>query len=375
MNRFNDTNAFLILEIPDARDTSRVRLVNPGQFDDGSDEDELLGSHIIPDKSHKMGPMKTSAVARRTFFPTANPEANQHIPIAVLSHGTIQTSRPPPLKIREVTQESITASEEKSPATSNTGTRSQDNMRLQQMSENDSSEYFHDISDTNVILAAPKKQAGVTLSAPNVKPSVIQKQRNHPVRLLGDSWFKSQSSKIKASENPASVALFSVAQKMLNDSAGSNSVKTEDAMKRLHGSSKNLKKASWPSQTMVSIMYPLKIAPLIKACQMQCYDESRIALMRFHLQKITQARNEMLKVGSSSMRTNSPIHVGSQLELSTSMNQYTDILLGRGGISNYHPANIRLRHIVMVFKPVYMNAGRHDKPILAQVSNSTCLIN
>jgi len=53
---------------------------------------------------------------------------------------------------------------------------------------------------------------------------------------------------------------------------------------------------------------------------------------------------------------------------------YCDILLGRGGGVNYHPANVRLRHLVQHFRDLYITAPRKEKPELSKVRNSFILL-
>uniref|UniRef100_A0A7S1VR48 DUF6824 domain-containing protein n=1 Tax=Grammatophora oceanica TaxID=210454 RepID=A0A7S1VR48_9STRA len=45
----------------------------------------------------------------------------------------------------------------------------------------------------------------------------------------------------------------------------------------------------------------------------------------------------------------------------------TDVIFGRGGISNHHRGNIRYRMLVKTYQRVYLQAKRHDKPKIAML--------
>jgi len=183
--------------------------------------------------------------------------------------------------------------------------------------------------------------------------------------------------KVNTAREPT-VALFSAAMKILGDSASLQSTPTQSLLKIKSAVGKDNKKeeliTSEKSQkeekkyppkypAMRLITYPPSFVPVIRL--LKSLDWSRANKNR--VEQFTQILIGMREAAAKEMKEHPNEHKVQEMDKIV-VHPHCDILLGRGGGVNFHPANVRLRHIVHLFRRIYVDASRKDKPIIAKMT-------
>jgi hypothetical protein len=235
--------------------------------------------------------------------------------------------------------------------------------------EEDDTTCFYDIPST--VPAASSSLVRVPIQVPE---SVSESKNNSAAvtsgvvtKTLLKNSFKPPVSLSSAASNRASIALFSVAEQMLNNSDAQENYQKQQQQSFNYVSLSNYK---YNKHVTTRVYYPEEIVNVMKAISLQDFSGGeRVDKMNALLEELTKVRREIKRSSGSSKCTNESLtfnNNGGDKSFNT-INPNTDVLVGRGGSVNFHPANVRLRHIVQVFRHVYINAHRFDKPSLSKV--------
>lgn len=364
-----------LVDIPDARRNTK-RLIVDGQFSDDDDEAEeakldevapvgtdhadlLLnirnsasGSTYIPPSTTSLSMMSGGGglfqprnfsndlcVSRQSI----STHVEQQLPIVNKRKLLPRSSRPKPLKAREVTPEEVTIEEMK---------RARGASSLPE-----DARFSYPVNACN----PPSSYQHQFQHQPAPPPFALSLWR----RGIPDSFFPSDTTSGAAfipqgaGESDGKVAL--------------KKARTEQKVEKVPPPklfTSNPKEVAMLSAARIQIERPL---PTLGAHPSLEPHETLVDLLGRCLEEIREetAKQDTKKVSSNLDVTKMNLNEKDGI---IEPHPYCDILLGRGGGVNYHPANVRLRHLVQHFRNLYINAPRKEKPELSKVRNSFFLL-